>query len=301
MFQFNPFTGTLDLNAGPGSYADDVVEFANLAAFPVPGESGKIYVARDDNRAYRWPEGGVDHSSYREISALESHTHQTEQITDFAAALASGYFDRSGDAASRPPEQGQAPHQVVLSNDTRLTNARRTAWVTPPTSPYPGALPVASLIAGQQYDIAFVGTTNWAAIGFPSITKTGNAASGSTTLVVDWPASGIAIGMFVSGTGIQPGTKVTGAISNTLTIDLPTTQSITNGTITFTNPIVSGSRFTKNSTPGTGTGSAIPVIGAPAPPELGTAAYDGSYLYVVVPTPGGQSLRWARTPLSMTW
>lgn len=32
----------------------DVLEFANLASFPVTGESGKIYVALDTNFTYRW-------------------------------------------------------------------------------------------------------------------------------------------------------------------------------------------------------------------------------------------------------
>jgi hypothetical protein len=36
------------------SYVDDVLEFANLAAFPVTGETGKIYVALDTNLTYRW-------------------------------------------------------------------------------------------------------------------------------------------------------------------------------------------------------------------------------------------------------
>jgi len=36
------------------SYVDDVLEAANLAAFPATGETGKIYVALDTNKAYRW-------------------------------------------------------------------------------------------------------------------------------------------------------------------------------------------------------------------------------------------------------
>lgn len=36
------------------SYVDDVVEYANEAAFPELGESGKIYVALDTNKIYRW-------------------------------------------------------------------------------------------------------------------------------------------------------------------------------------------------------------------------------------------------------
>ena len=46
------------------SYVDDVLEYANSAAFPVTGESGKIYVAQDTNKTYRW-----SGSAYVEISA----------------------------------------------------------------------------------------------------------------------------------------------------------------------------------------------------------------------------------------
>lgn len=45
------------------SYVDDVLEYANLASFPVTGESGKIYVALDTNKTYRW-----SGSTYVEIS-----------------------------------------------------------------------------------------------------------------------------------------------------------------------------------------------------------------------------------------
>jgi hypothetical protein len=37
----------------PG-FVDDVLEFANLAAFPVTGEAGKLYVAANTNLVYRW-------------------------------------------------------------------------------------------------------------------------------------------------------------------------------------------------------------------------------------------------------
>jgi uncharacterized protein YodC (DUF2158 family) len=36
------------------SYVDDVLEYANFAAFPATGESGKIYIAADTSREYRW-------------------------------------------------------------------------------------------------------------------------------------------------------------------------------------------------------------------------------------------------------
>jgi hypothetical protein len=36
------------------SYVDDVIEGTNLASFPATGETGKIYVALDTNKTYRW-------------------------------------------------------------------------------------------------------------------------------------------------------------------------------------------------------------------------------------------------------
>lgn len=45
------------------SYVDDVLEYSSTSAFPATGESGKIYVATDTNKTYRW--GG---SAYAEIS-----------------------------------------------------------------------------------------------------------------------------------------------------------------------------------------------------------------------------------------
>lgn len=50
------------------SYVDDVLEYENLAAFPATGESGKIYVAKDTNRTYRW--GGTAYTEISESLAL---------------------------------------------------------------------------------------------------------------------------------------------------------------------------------------------------------------------------------------
>ena len=46
------------------AFVDDVLEFTNLASFPATGETGKIYVALNTNRTYRW--GG---SSYTQIAS----------------------------------------------------------------------------------------------------------------------------------------------------------------------------------------------------------------------------------------
>jgi hypothetical protein len=52
------------------SYVDDVLEFANLAAFPPTGDAGILYLALDTNKIYRWS-GSV----YIEVSqGITDHT-----------------------------------------------------------------------------------------------------------------------------------------------------------------------------------------------------------------------------------
>ncbi len=45
------------------AYVDDVLEYADYASFPGTGETGKIYIAQDTNKTYRWTGSG-----YAEIS-----------------------------------------------------------------------------------------------------------------------------------------------------------------------------------------------------------------------------------------
>lgn len=73
------------------SYVDDVEEYANLATLPVTGETGKIYVALDTNKVYRW-----SGSAYVEISPSPG---STDSVTEGSTNL---YFTnaRARDAFS---------------------------------------------------------------------------------------------------------------------------------------------------------------------------------------------------------
>lgn len=98
------------------SYVDDVVEYANLAAFPVTGETGKIYVALDTNKIYRW-----SGSTYIEISPSESATWGSitgtlSSQTDLQEALDDKYD------ASNPAGYitlAEVPASAVTSVNTR--------------------------------------------------------------------------------------------------------------------------------------------------------------------------------------
>ena len=50
------------------SYVDDVLEYEDKVHFPVTGETGKIYIAQDTNKTYRW--GGSDYVEISESLAL---------------------------------------------------------------------------------------------------------------------------------------------------------------------------------------------------------------------------------------
>jgi len=88
-------SGTVPSSQLP-SYVDDVVEYAALSAFPATGETGKIYVARDTNKTYRW-----SGSTYVEISASPG---STDSVTEGSTNL---YFT-SARAASAAPVQSVA-------------------------------------------------------------------------------------------------------------------------------------------------------------------------------------------------
>ncbi len=129
------------------SFVDDVLEYANLAAFPATGESGKLYVAIDTNLVYRWTGsvyavtssslalGETSTTAYRgdrgktayDHSQATGNPHDT-QISDISGL--------AGDLASKAPLASpvftgnpSAPTQPVGDDSIRLANTEyvRTA------------------------------------------------------------------------------------------------------------------------------------------------------------------------------
>ena len=56
------------------SYVDDVLEFADLASFPVTGETGKIYIALDTLKTYRWSGSVYAEISPSEVNSVNGYT-----------------------------------------------------------------------------------------------------------------------------------------------------------------------------------------------------------------------------------
>lgn len=108
--------GTVPSSQLPG-FVDDVVEYTNLAGFPATGEVGKLFVARDTNKVYRW-----SGTTYIEIA---SSPGSTDAVTEGSTNL---YFTtkRAADAA---------PVQSVNGKTGAVTiEAGGIAWSTAPTA-----------------------------------------------------------------------------------------------------------------------------------------------------------------------
>jgi lysophospholipase L1-like esterase len=99
--------GTVPASQLP-SYVDDVLEYANLAAFPATGESGKIYVANDTNLTYRW-----SGSSYVGLSISLA----------LGETAGSAYRGDRGKIAYDHSQTTGNPHNTTISDIPGLTDA----------------------------------------------------------------------------------------------------------------------------------------------------------------------------------
>lgn len=95
------------------SYVDDVLEYVDLAGFPATGEEGKIYVAKDTNKTYRW-----SGSAYVEISASLA----------LGETSATAYPGDKGKTAYEHSQSAHAPANAQKNSD--ITKAEIEAKLT---------------------------------------------------------------------------------------------------------------------------------------------------------------------------
>lgn len=96
------------------SYVDDVLEYDNLEGFPSPGETGKIYVAKDTNLTYRWSGTAyVEISKSLALGATSSTAFRGDYGTalyDFAqSAIAGGLLKTQLDSKLNKTDKYTAP------------------------------------------------------------------------------------------------------------------------------------------------------------------------------------------------
>jgi len=95
------------------SYVDDVLEYASRSAFPATGETGKIYVALDTNKTYRW-----SGSEYVMVGGGDPPV-PVAPSTDPSAAGKPADAKATGDALAEKAPTAHA-HSSVTAGDTTL-------------------------------------------------------------------------------------------------------------------------------------------------------------------------------------
>ena len=110
------FTAKADLVSGKvpaaqlPSFVDDVEEYASLSAFPVTGESGKLYIALDTNKTYRW-----SGSTYVEVS--ESLALGETSSTAYAGDKGKANADAITDINSKIPSTASSSNKLATNDD----------------------------------------------------------------------------------------------------------------------------------------------------------------------------------------
>lgn len=130
------------------SYVDDVEEYANFAALPGTGETGKIYVTLDNNKTFRWTGSVYVEISPSEVTSVNTQTgavvlnasHLTytqADVADWTVADGStikATLDEAGDrlaALEALPAAYTPAMQVITLNGTDITNQYVTLANTP--------------------------------------------------------------------------------------------------------------------------------------------------------------------------
>ena len=106
--------GLVPANQLPG-YVDDVLEYANLASFPLLGEASKLYIAIDTNLVYRW-------------------SGSTYAVTSSSLALGetstTAYYGDKGKTAYDHSQDTGNPHNLPVANTSTDGYLTSTDWNT---------------------------------------------------------------------------------------------------------------------------------------------------------------------------
>ena len=109
------------------SYVGDVLEYANLAGFPVTGEPGKIYVAEDTNKTYRWSGSAY---VYITSGAVDSVAGKTGVVTLVKGDVGLANVDNTSDA-NKPVSTAT---QAALDLKANLSSPALSGTPTAPTA-----------------------------------------------------------------------------------------------------------------------------------------------------------------------
>lgn len=162
------------------SYVDDVLEFANLVAFPATGETGKIYTAIDSNKIYRW--GGT---VYVEISPVAGNADTATKLITPRTISATGDATWSATFDGSANVTGALTLETVATAGTyRSVTVSGKGLVTSGTNPTTLAGYGITDAAPLSHNHLLANVSDASAFG-RSFAATASAASGRTLLELD--------------------------------------------------------------------------------------------------------------------
>jgi hypothetical protein len=197
------------------SYVDDVLEFADVAAFPATGETGKIFVAVDTGKIYRW-----SGSAYVEISASPG---STDAVTEGTVNL---YFttQRARDAFS-------ASTGITITNGAIATtitqytdsDARQAVSVSTGTASGGGSLSYNNTTGVFSFTPAEQGAQSLSGLTDTTITSpaTNNVLRYDGTSWINTAQTNLSVGSATSATNATNATNITQNTTTTNTTYYP--------------------------------------------------------------------------------
>lgn len=154
------------------SFVDDVLEYASLAAFPATGTTGKIFVALDTNKCYRW-----SGSTYVYITsgAVDSVAGKTGVVTLVKSDVGLGNVDNTSDV-----------NKPVSTAQQTAINSRELAIAAGTTAQYWRGDKTWQALTASAVGLGSVSNT----AQVTAVTATGPVvSSGGLTPVISMPAA----------------------------------------------------------------------------------------------------------------
>lgn len=144
------------------SYVDDVIEFASFNNFPLTGESGKIYIASNTNRTYRWSGSTyVEISSSLALGETESSAYRGDR-----GAIAYEHAENKGNAYTK------GLYKVATNTEGHVVSAQSVTKQDITNLGIPGEVP--TKISQLQNDSGFIASFTQTDPTVPAWAKTIN-------------------------------------------------------------------------------------------------------------------------------